>query len=79
MTIKDYLPSGVKYDPSGGLLFARDEKGEYVPIADIRGWSYLVDIFDGDILKASNFQDKLGCFIVEAINYRLNKKEVPMT
>ena len=79
MTIQDYLPKGVKYDASGGLIFARDNKGGYVPVADIRGWSYLVDIFDGNLLKASNFQDELGRFIAEAINYRLNKKEVPMT
>ena len=74
MTIADYLPSGVTYDPLSGFVSAKDQQGHYVQVADIRGWSYLVEIFDGDILKAEKFQNKLGAFITEAINFKLNKK-----
>jgi hypothetical protein len=76
--IRAFIGEKVKYDEFGGQYFwAIDKNGGNQMIAEIRGWGAIQNLFknkDGsvDFEKAEEFQDKLGEWIADAINQKLN-------
>ena len=73
MTVKEYLANGVVYNDE---LIGITSSNEQMLIVDIRGWGYLSKIiFKGDSKAAIEFQDKLGQFITDAINEKLEKEQ----
>ena len=76
MTIKEWFKSGVQYDSEGTQIWAieKTNDADYLHhVADVRGWGELQNLFKLDIDKAAEFQDKVGKFIAEAINEKLER------
>jgi len=60
-----------QYDEFGGQqIWGVDSKGGMQPLADVRGWGAIQNMFS-DIKEAEKFQDELGKIIAEAINEKL--------
>lgn len=74
MNIQEYLPEGVEYDPSGGIIIAYDKEGSFTYVADIRGFGKLTNLLKSEG-AAVQFQDKLGRFIADAINEKLKNPD----
>jgi hypothetical protein len=72
-TIESWL-SNVTYDLFGVTIFNKNENGELIPIADMRGWAFLKNAFGNDN-DADKFQDKIGEFITEAIREKLERQK----
>ena len=72
MTVKKWLKD-VYYDQQGQMIFSIKD-GHCQMIADIRGWGAIQHLFDESV-KAENFQDEVGQFIVDAIKEKLNKDQ----
>ena len=80
LTIKEYLGT-VYYDPSGQQIFSKDGEGDHIAdmpqIIDVRGWGRLQNLFE-NYSEAAEFQDKVGQFIVDAINEKLETQKENM-
>jgi len=77
MTIKEWFKNGVQYDNSGAQIWAveKAKEADYLHhVADVRGWGELQNIFKLDVDMAAEFQDKVGQFIVDAINEKLERE-----
>ena len=68
MTIKDYLKNGAHYDHIWGQIMSGSKN-----IAMIRGYSSILDAFEGDVGKTEIFQQELGEFVAEAIKEKLER------
>lgn len=79
MEIKDFLKGKVIYDPDSTQIFAVDDKGGLQLILDVRGWGALQNIFELDMVKAAEFQDKMGDWIAEAINEKIERENATAT
>ncbi len=78
-TVLEFLGAHIIYDAEGQDLFAVQENGHLQPIADIRGWGAIQNLFmlkGGaiDMDKASKFQDNLGQFMADAINEKMQRE-----
>ena len=74
MTIQEWFKSGVQYDSNGGQIWAINDAEYLHHVADVRGWGELQNLFKLDMDKAAEFQDKVGKFIAEAINDKLERE-----
>ncbi len=77
MTIQEWFKSGVQYDSEGTQIWAieKTKDADYLHhVADVRGWGELQNLFKLDMDKAAEFQDKVGKFIAEAINEKLERE-----
>jgi len=79
MKITDYIKGKVKYDAYGGQYFW-DSKNHM--IAELRGWGRIQNLFKDkkgqiDADKAAAFQDKVGEWVAEAINEKLESQLKP--
>jgi hypothetical protein len=79
MNIKEFLGE-VIYDPSGQMLFAKQTKdglqlignvNDLPEIVSVRGWGAIQHLFKTE-KEAIEFQDKLGQFMADAINEKIN-------
>ncbi len=70
MTIKEWLKD-VYYDQWGQYLWAKHDDGNQL-IGEVRGWGALQNEFKTEI-EAAVFQDKVGKFIAEAINEKVQR------
>ena len=68
MTIKDYLKSDIYYDHVWGQIMSGSKN-----LCMVRGYSAILDAFEGNIDKTEVFQQELGEFIAEAIKEKLEK------
>ena len=77
--VSDFIGEKATYDESGQMIFGVDKKGGLQLIADVRGWGAIQNLFknsDGTIkAEASKFQDKLGEWLAEAINEKLEREK----
>lgn len=80
MTVLEWFRDTVKYDSDGGTQIWAIEKtkdADYLHhVADVRGWSELQNLFELDMNKASEFQDKIGNFIADAINEKIQREKI---
>lgn len=80
MTIKDFINRKVTYDKFGGqYLWINDPKGGQKMLAELRGWGCIQNMFKDkqgniDSTAAGKYQDKLGEWICEAINEKLERE-----
>jgi hypothetical protein len=70
-TIENFIGTA-KFDNIGGYIWGVDKQGGHQMIAEIRGWGAIQNLFKTQ-QEAAEFQDKLGQFIVDAINEKLIK------
>ena len=79
MDVKDFIGEKVWYDGYGkGYFWGRQKDGDNQLIAEIRGYGAIQGLFkedgDYDFRKIDNFQDRMGKFIAEAINEKLERE-----
>lgn len=67
----DYIKEAY-YDPFGTMIFAK-EGNDIQMLADVRGWGRIQHMFKTE-QEAENFQDKVGQFIVDAINEKIERE-----
>jgi hypothetical protein len=65
-SVKKWLGKELYYSAEGQMIFTKDHQ----LVADIRGWGALIHCFE-TLNEASDFQDEIGQFIVDAINEKL--------
>lgn len=75
MTIEQWLKDAY-YDPFGQYIWSKQPNGSgqgtSQMVCDIRGWGALQHEFD-TMEEAEKFQDKVGQFIAQAINEKLQR------
>lgn len=77
MTIKDWFRNEVQYDNDGTQIWVieKTKDAHYMHhVADVRGWGEMLNLFNLDYDKAAEFQDRVGKFIAEAINEKLERE-----
>jgi hypothetical protein len=78
MKIKDFITGKVTYDKFGGQYFwVNEPNGGCQMLAELRGWGHIQNMFtqnDSGQKAAANYQDKLGDWIAEAINEKLERE-----
>lgn len=73
LNVIDYIGKA-EYDASGAVIFTVNEKKDkFQHLVDVRGFGHLQNLFKGNTQKACDFQDKIGKFIEEAINEKINR------
>jgi len=83
MDVKDLINGKVAYDKFGGQYFwIVGPKGESQMLAEMRGWGRIQNMFpptkEGRE-EAAEYQDKLGEWIAEAINEKMEREQKPLT
>lgn len=66
-----------KYNKESQKIWGVQDNGHHQMICDLRGWGAIQNLFIDkkgkiDLEKASEYQDELGEWIVDAINQKLN-------
>ena len=85
MDITDFINGKVTYDKYGGQYFwIVGPKGESQMLAEMRGWGAIQNLFINkdktvDFDAASSFQDKIGEWIAEAINEKIERERNTLT
>ena len=74
MKPQDFIGKKATYFEDGTQIFGENEKGELQMILDLRGWGAIQNLFKGNAQKASDFQDELGAWFVDAINEKLERE-----
>tara|TARA_R100001244_G_C5148426_1_gene129229 strand:+ start:360 stop:584 length:225 start_codon:yes stop_codon:yes gene_type:complete len=69
MEVKDFIGEKVTYDNMGQMIWGNKD-GDTQLILSIRGWGAIQKLFDTGA-QAVDFQDKMGNWIVDAINEKL--------
>jgi hypothetical protein len=77
MKVTDLINGKVEYDKFGGQYFwIKEPKGGSQMLAEMRGWGRIQNMFpmtkEGQE-KAEEYQDKIGDFIAEAINEKIER------
>lgn len=67
--VTDFINGPVIYDAAGTMLLIQRDEGVQV-LADVRGWGSIANMFTSPV-EASDYQDKIGQFIADAINDKL--------
>ena len=83
MDVKDFINGKVAYDKYGGQYFwVVGPKGESQMLAEMRGWGRIQNMFpptkEGRE-EAAEYQDKLGEWIAEAINEKMERERNALT
>ena len=85
MDITDFINGKVTYDKYGGQYFwIVGPKGESQMLAEMRGCGAIQNLFINkdktvDFDAASSFQDKIGEWIAEAINEKIERERNTLT
>ena len=74
MKPQDFIGQKATYFKDGTQIFGENEKGELQMILDVRGWGAIQNLFEGNLQKAIDFQDKLGRWLVDAINEKMERE-----
>lgn len=77
--VSDFVGVKATYDNESWKIFGIDNDGGMQMLADIRGWGAIQNMFKNsngtvDEAKAIEFQDKMGHWIADAINEKLEKE-----
>ena len=81
MEIKDFINGKVTYDKFGGQYFwVHEPDGGSQMLGEMRGWGHIQNMFrtkKGKIDEdaAAEYQDKLGDWIAEAINEKMEREK----
>ena len=80
MEVTDFISGNVEYDKFGGQYFwIKMKNGGSQMLAEMRGWGHIQNMFvkNGKITEeeAGKFQDKVGDWIAEAINEKLEREK----
>ena len=74
--IKDFITGKVTYDEYGQYLWINEPGGGSQMLAECRGHGRIQGMFkDGTSEDANKFQDKVGEFIAEAINEKMERDQ----
>lgn len=75
--IKEFLNGKVIYDKASNMFFVNSKDGQQM-VLDMRGWGHIQNMFrDGqkyDLDAAAEYQDRIGEFIAEAINEKMERE-----
>lgn len=75
MEIKDFITGKVTYDTFGGqYLWIGDLKEGARMLGQLRGWGAIQNMIKGYV-EAAAFQDRLGQFVADAINEKMEREE----
>lgn len=79
MKLIKFLKGQFKYDDHGQYIWLVKPDGHHQKIADLRAYGAIQNLFKNgsgavDIMQANEFQDKLGEWVVEALNEKLKKE-----
>lgn len=77
--VKDFINGKVTYDNYGQYFWINREKEGLQMLGELRGWGAIQNLFKDsdaniDTDKAAEFQDKIGEFIVSAINEKIERE-----
>ncbi len=77
--VTDFIGDKATYDEMGQIIFG-EKDNQMQRIADVRGWGAIQNLFknnNGTIneKEAMAFQDKLGVWLTEAINEKLEREK----
>ena len=81
MEVREFINGKVEYDENGGQYFWINEPdGSQQMLAMMRGWGHIQHMFDDkkgkmDLNAAGEFQDKVGKWVAEAINEKLEREK----
>lgn len=83
MEIKDFINGAVTYDKMGQYFWIHEPNGACQMLGEMRGWGHIQNMFKDDnggwpegwMGKAESFQDKVGHFIAEAINEKMEREK----
>lgn len=76
----EFIGKKTRYDDfAGGYIWGEDSKGGDQMIGEVRGWGAIQNLFKThnstiDFDAAEKFQDRLGNFISDAINEKINRE-----
>ncbi len=78
-SVKEFIGEKVVYDEMGQMIFAVDKDGGHQMFLDLRGWGHIQNMFklpggQIDEESAMKYQDKLGQWVVDAINEKLERE-----
>lgn len=63
-----------KYDMMGQIIFRGADKNDLQQFLDVRGWGAIQNMKEFTTLEeCENFQDKIGQWVVDVINEKLNE------
>lgn len=75
--IKEFLNGKVVYDKCSNMFFVNGKDGQQT-VLDMRGWGHIQNMFkEGqkyDLDAAAEYQDRIGEFIAEAINEKMERE-----
>lgn len=77
--ISRFIGEKVEYDNYGQYFWAIDKQGNKHMVAELRGWGAIQKLFENkngsiDLDAAGIFQDKVGEWIADAINQKVNQQ-----
>lgn len=78
MEPQDFIGEKATYDKWGQIIWAENKKEEQQMLLQLRGWGAIQNLFKKEE-QATQFQDDLGAWIVEAINEKLERERNPKT
>lgn len=79
--VTDFIKGPVTYDQDGQYFWINyPDKGVQM-LAELRGWGHIQHMFENkkgthvDVKKAGEYQDKIGKFIADAINEKIEREK----
>ena len=74
MDAKNYIGKAIYDEYGGSLIWGNPKNDELVHLLDVGGWGAIQNMFPTQE-EAMKFQDKIGEFIVDAINEKIERNE----
>lgn len=81
MRVEEYIENPVWYDKHGQMIFFKTKTAGHQILVDVRGWGNIQNLPEfkknGEyhFKEAGEFQDKVGQWIVDAINEKLEREK----
>jgi len=80
MTVKDFINGKVTYDKDGQYFWVNTPEDGLQMLGEMRGYGCIMNMFKDekgeiDDDAANNYQDKVGEWIAEAINEKMEREQ----
>lgn len=77
ITVTDFINGPVSYDNEGQYFFVHNPDGGLQMLGELRGWGHIQNMFvrkgKMDLEAAAKFQDKIGEFVAQAVNEKIQR------